>query len=557
MGSRDDAAKRITDPSLRLLSRVADFVEPLTRFDRGHLALEGSQHRTVDVTARQRFRVSFDFRRTEGIGGLPAGITAVDGAQGLATEGEAQLAAARASAPGRLSDWAAEHGQDTARRPSVASCFSAAPELGYAEACPACRGGGKITCSACLAAGTQECPACAGRGTRPCTTCQETGQERCKRCYGQGYEVVHRQEKVRDGATRTGRTRNVPHKETCGGCSGSGSVVCAKCGGGRQLTCSRCSGERTIPCPTCSGAGKLECTACSGTGQLHHTSCLVCTIEDVFEVLPRTSESEIANVLKSLGNIGDVLSYADEHRSNAETSATTLDRETIASIPVTSIEVAIGARRTRVHGFGAQQDIHDYGNIAGMLLTDDLDALEAALPAERTLLPRSTPALEAALGAALASEVNVVIAANPGAKGLAVVQRDFRSLLSDQYVARTAASLGKAVRLAYWSTMLRGPIGVLGVPLLQIPVGPLLRNQPEGARLSALAGVMLLAFGGAMLAHMLVVRTLQARLAPSGTPKLSRIFERQELLRTWLVAAGLVVVFATLALAGLTGLLVR
>lgn len=557
MGSRDHADEGMTDPSLRLLSRVADFIEPLTRFDRGHLALEASQHRVIEVSARQRFRVSFEFQRSEGQGDLPAGIIAVDNAPALNAESEAQIAAARAIAPARLSEWAAAHGHDTARRPSIPDCFSAAPELGYAEACLTCEGAGMIDCATCLAAGTQACPACAGRGSRPCTACQETGQERCRRCYGQGYEIVHRQETEWDAATNTGRTRNVPHKERCGGCGGSGSVACARCGGDRQLTCSRCSGERTIPCPACRGAGKQDCTACGATGKHHYTSRLVCKVEEVFEVLPRTSESGIADVLKSLGNIGDVLAYADECRSTAETNATILDRETVASIPVTSIVVAIGARRTQVHGFGAQQDIHDYGNIVGILLTDDLDALEAALPETRARLPKATPALEAALAPVLASEVNVAIAGNPGAKGMAIVQRDFQSLLSDQYMARASASLSKAVSLAYWSAMLRGPIAVLGMPLLQVPVGILLSGQPEPARLSAMAGVMLLAVGGVILAHMLVVRTLQARLAPSGTPRLSRIVERQGLLRAWLIGAGMGVVVATVAMAGLTGLLVR
>lgn len=140
---------------------------------------------------------------------------------------------------------------------------------------------------------------------------------------------------------------------------------------------------------------------------------------------------------------------------------------------------------------------------------------------------------------------------------MAIVQRNFQSLLSDQYMARASASLSKAVSLAYWSAMLRGPIAVLGMPLLQVPVGILLSGQPEPARLSAMAGVMLLAVGGVILAHMLVVRTLQARLAPSGTPRLSRIVERQGLLRTWLIGAGTGVVVATVAMAGLTGLLVR
>ena len=72
-----------------------------------------------------------------------------------------------------------------------------------------------------------------------------------------------------------------------------------------------------------------------------------------------------------------------------------------------------------------------------------------------------------------------------------------------------------------------------------------------------MVGVMLLAFGGVILAHMLVVRTLQARLASGGAPRLGKVAERQGLLRNWLVAAGVAVVVATLSVAGLTNLFLR
>ena len=61
-----------TDPGIRLLTKIGDFVEPLTRFDRGHLTLESSQHVSVDILARQAFRVVFETVRSEGNGGLPS-----------------------------------------------------------------------------------------------------------------------------------------------------------------------------------------------------------------------------------------------------------------------------------------------------------------------------------------------------------------------------------------------------------------------------------------------------------------------------------------------------
>jgi hypothetical protein len=554
LGSDDDA-KNPKDPSLRLLTRVADFVEPLTRFDRGHLALQASQHRTIDVAARQTFRVELDFRRTEGNGALPAGVVETADSRSMSAEAAAQLAAVRTMIPARLADWASRHGEDPRLRPGVADCFIPPPVMGFVEACAPCRGRGKVDCKTCNAAGTVECPTCSGRGSRPCPACKESGKERCSRCVGQGYEIAHRQETVWDAATNTGRTQNVPERRTCGGCGGSGSVDCARCGGARRETCAKCSGQRTIACDTCKGAGALGCEACASTGKHHATTQLTCTITESFESSPRTAEAEVAATLKALPAIEQVLEYAQAHRTTTETDASTFRRETVATVPVTSIIVAVGSRRASVHGFGAQQDIRDYANIAGMLLSDDLDALETALVETRPIPPQTTPRMDAALSSALASEVNVAIAEKPGRKGLAAVLQEFRGLLTDEHVRRTSAALGKALRRAYWAAMMRGPALVLAIPLLQFPIELMLRNLDPSSRFSAMLGVMLLAFGGAIGAHILVVRMLERSLAPGGVPRLSRMLSRQGHLRNWLLAAAAIVVLATLAVSGLSSVL--
>ena len=82
----------IMDPGIRLLTKIGDFVEPLTRFDRGHLTLESSQHVNVDVVARQVFRVTFETTHREGNGGLPPGVTLKPDAAAMARGSEAQLA---------------------------------------------------------------------------------------------------------------------------------------------------------------------------------------------------------------------------------------------------------------------------------------------------------------------------------------------------------------------------------------------------------------------------------------------------------------------------------
>ena len=126
----------------------------LTRFDRGHLTLESSQHINVDVIARQVFRVTFETTRSEGNGGLPAGVTLTADSAATQRDSEAQLAASRAAVPTRLATWAAEHGETPTARPTVADCFSPLPPVGHVETCQPCQGAGKIECTLCHAAGT-------------------------------------------------------------------------------------------------------------------------------------------------------------------------------------------------------------------------------------------------------------------------------------------------------------------------------------------------------------------------------------------------------------------
>lgn len=555
MGS-DDSKNPGIDPGLRLLTRIADFVEPLTRFDRGHFVLEASQHRIIVTAARQVFRVKLDFEQSEAPGDLPQAAVPMASASAMAAEAEAQLAAAHAYMPVRLADWASRHGEDPSRRIVPADCFDPPSVLGYAEPCGSCSGRGKIGCKTCGGAGSIACPDCGGRGSRPCSACGESGQARCTRCYGHGYEIIHRLETVWDAKTNTGRTQNVPERQACGGCGGIGSVACPRCDGSKRETCSRCAGQCTITCGACKGAGAHPCQSCAGTGLRHVTRKLVCSVTDSLEVAPRTEESGVADVLMSLTTMSQLISYADSYRCTAEADATTLHRETLASIPVTSVIIAIGARRTTVHGFGPNQDVRDFANIAGLLLSDDLDALEATLPATRLAPPRATDAMNAALANSLASETNAAIAELPTAKHTSAALEAFQGLVAREHVARTSRILGMAIRRAYWATMARGPVAALALPLLQLPVELMLRRLDGPARLSGMLGVMLLAFGGAIAAHMLAMKIMQNRLAPGGEPRISRIVSHRGHLRIWLIAAAIFIVAATPAVAALTNLMI-
>ena len=542
------------DPGIRLLTRIGDFVEPLTRFDRGHLTLESSHHVTVDVIARQVFRVVFETTRSEGNGGLPTGVTLTADAAATQRDSEAQLAASRAAVPTRLATWAAEHGETPTARPTIADCFTPLPPVGHVETCQPCQGAGRIDCAACHAAGTLTCEACEGRGSDPCKTCNATGEVTCATCKGMRTVIRHKERRVHDEDNNS-RVEHIQETITCGSCSGAGVTKCGKCNGRTTITCATCHGQKTISCKTCQGAGHTRCEACGGEGRRYFTAQITCAIRDTFETTARTSDAEAAAVFKGLNAIERVLATAESHRASAEISNDTLRRETVAVTPVTTVTVVAGGARAQVRGFGPNQDVLDYRNIAGMLLSDDLVVLEADLKTTRLMPPRVHEALYGSLATVLASEANVAIAETAAKKDQSEIASRFKGVVTPDYIARAGGALKQAIGRAYWAMLAKGPAGVLAIPLLQLPIELLVRNQGQGSRLMALLGVILITFFAALAAHYWVAQQLQKKLAPTGTPKIARLIDKLNLTRNWLVAAGITAAVLTLAVASLTGIL--
>lgn len=545
----------ITDPGIRLLTKIGDFVEPLTRFDRGHLTLESSQHVSVDVVARQVFRVVFETVRSEGNGGLPAGVTQTADAATLARDVEAQLAASRAAVRSRLSAWAVEHGETPTSRPMVNDCFTPLAPVGHVVTCEPCEGSGKIACSLCHAAGTLTCEACQGRGNNPCTTCNATGEVTCRTCKGMRTVVTQKERKVYDEETNSHRTEHVQEAVTCGTCNGAGVTKCGKCNGRTTITCATCHGQKTIPCTQCQGAGHLRCETCGGEGRRHFVARIDSAIQETFETAVRAGDPETVAVLKGLNSIDKVLGLSGSHRSVAETSSDTLRRDTTAAIPVTTVTVVAGGARAQVRGFGPQQDVLDYRNIAGMLLSDDLAVLEERLQTTRLLPPRVDAALHESLSMALASEANAVIVEHAAKKDQSGIVGQFRGVVTADYIARAGGAMKNAVLRSYWAAMAKGPVAVLAIPLIYMPIDLIVRGTGQGSRLMAMLGAMLITFFAALAAHYWVVHKLQGVLAPNGTPKISRIADRLNLTLQWLAAAAGVAAILTLAVASLTGLL--
>jgi hypothetical protein len=554
-GANSDGSSGTTDPGIRLLTRIGDFVEPLTRFDRGHLSLEASEHAITDIIARQTFRVTFETRRSEGNGPLPPDVTAVADAAALARESAGQLASARAMVPHRLATWAEQHGENPLEKPSVADCFIQPAPLGHVETCAPCNGAGKIPCSLCNGAGTLTCETCSGRGQTPCATCNATGETVCATCKGMRTVVMHKERKMLDGKTGKQVIEHVQETVTCGTCAGNGKVKCARCSGRTEITCATCHGQKTIACTQCQGSGSKTCETCGGHGRRYFQATLACAVKETFETTVRATAPETAAVLKGLGTIEQVLKYAGSHRATSEINADTLRRDTVAAIPVTAVTVQAGKGRAQVHGFGPNQEVLDYRNIAGMLLTDDLVVLEEALPSTSLTPPKINGALLDSLSVTLASEAHVTIAESAAKKDISQVEREFRGVVTGDYIRRAGAVLKTALGRYYWASLAKGPVAALAAPLLYLPVGLLVRSQGQGATSMALLGVMLITFFAALAAHYWVLHQMQKRLAPAETPRLSRMIDRLGLTLQWLGFAGMASIVLTLGVMALTNAL--
>jgi hypothetical protein len=550
--SKERTAADPSDPGARLLLRVGDFIEPLTRFSRSNLSMTESRHEAVPVMMRQVFRVVFETKTRDGNGPLPEGAKEVGGAAALARESQAQFAAARIALPRRLAAWAETYGADVAARPPVEACFGETPALGHVEACGACNASGRITCLRCHGEKEIACETCDGRGATDCDTCHKAGTVTCKTCRGAGTIIERKQRKKWDEAADSHYVEHYQETTVCPACNRLGVVKCPKCAGIGELACRRCGGRKTVACPDCGGAGSTRCETCDGHGRRHHLAELSCSISETVELAPRTGDSEIAAALKARSGLNEILEISAERHSTAEASSDAITRDTIAVVPVTSVMVTMGDRRALVHAFGERQEVADYKNIAGLLMADDIAELESA-NAETQLMPPDVPErIYGALSMALASEANVELVTIGANRSAAETARNYRGVMTSEYVTRACEAIRKGVSRAYWAGIARGPAAALALPVLFAPLDLFLRNSGAGVRVGLLLMMMAATFGAAMAGHYWVIRQLQRKVAHGGTPKLKRIVDAIGLTTTWLVASGAVAVLLTLLIAGMT-----
>jgi hypothetical protein len=120
------------------------------------------------------------------------------------------------------------------------------------------------------------------------------------------------------------------------------------------------------------------------------------------------------------------------------------------------------------------------------------------------------------------------------------------------HIKRAAVQVRKGLGRAYWAGLARGPMAALALPLFFAPIDLFMRGSGAGARIGMLITIMALTFGLCAGGHYWVVRQLQKRLAPRGSPKIGPLLDRIGLTAAWLIGAGAVAIVLTLLIAGLT-----
>ncbi len=111
------------DAGARMLQRVGDFVEPLTRFDKSHLKLVSCSEISVPIVITQTFEARFGTTTDDGNGKLPSGIRDVSSNGRLEAELETMLDRARQAGSGKLAAWSRSNGSSPEAAPRVGDLF--------------------------------------------------------------------------------------------------------------------------------------------------------------------------------------------------------------------------------------------------------------------------------------------------------------------------------------------------------------------------------------------------------------------------------------------------
>lgn len=439
-----------------IIKQVVDKVESLTRFDRSSISASDTETVDVPMMCELRYVVSFNRVGHSGHGNLPGGAISVPSKAALDSHIQMIRASAEQGLPDMLARWIAGHPLPPEPPLTADDCYQEKPLAGYVYTCGSCGGSGRVTCGKCGGSGRVTCGSCGGRGT-----------------------LKKQREKVRyvqrtrwDAGTNSNITEFVneyyteDYDETCFSCS-SGKVSCSSCG----------------------GSGICTCSSCNGAGKRHELASLKCAVNPVFTISAQTTISEAQEKLQALSGVPALAMLAPVKRTQAKVEESGLVNVYGATVQVTRMRIAAVERQFEILGYGDSASVENFKNIIGVMLENDLSALEKSLKEASWIAFRPNPDLDAALGNVLESEIHshIVTGGAQGVKDVKVLaQQEFAHLVSEAYTTRALQTIKKSLTCLYRAHGLTAMALALGTTLALCVVVHLLRLN-EFLRLIAYA----------------------------------------------------------------------
>jgi len=543
----DDDAPLMSEAACgdRMRARVGAFIEPLTRFDASHVRLSSCAQAMLAVDVTQTFAVAIGITEDEGVGALPGDCEKVSGPGALTARLEAiQRQCERISAE-QLAGWDEAHGADPHAAVSVGDVFTAARPVGCQTACGACGGEGKRECGPCHGKGKTKCQHCGATGKVMCSTCYGKREVACSRCGGRGQMSRQVEKYGWNSATNQKTVTYETVYESCPGCSGRKTQPCTACNQSGRKQCGFCMGDGAQTCAACRGAGSTTCATCAGHGKLHRKGVVSCKVTPSVSVAADTGDRQILSDLSGVREVGQVIALARRYEIETALTPRSLARTIRAAVPVARADFMVSDRPLTIYGYGPDQEIFDYRDIGGALLSGDVEALEQALARRDGVLPALTQVLQ--------SEAHIEIARQSGAfrakrrsAALEELSARLRGFASSDYCARVSASMRKSLSRAYVRGLMRGPIASLIVPLLALPVNWLAwESHFREHDFAVIGGTILATLAAAFAGHLLVGRRLQAEISPDKAIDVPALLGHIGLGRKWMILAGVFAILVT------------
>ena len=358
--------------------------------------------------------------------------------------------------------------------------------------------------------------------------------------------MVQQQRQVYNSTTNSYDTEYYTQQQTCFSCGGSGKYSCGGCHGRGEITCSWCQGSGRQRCSGCAGSGQKQCGHCGGTGLRHEVREIICHVTDRYSMVVDDQSEEVTARIRGL-TLAQLCGLGKVTVDHPDRGPDYLERRYQWQVNIAEVWVGVGNREVVVTGFGENAEVHDFQNIAGLLLEGDLEELTAQVRREPKVSTKVSPQLRTAVARCLESEANVTIgtakASDPKSLG-ALVQKQFAGALSPEYATTLTSSLRAALGRLYFPAMLWPAAAVMVIPAIVFLITQLTdwgaRNVPASAAIGLLAGAV-----SWMITERLVRKGLTGEFGQDKAPMVERLLDAQGMAARWrwvgvVVAGGLV-----------------